>query len=130
MYKLKPYFLIGFGTLVGNSDEKAETTVDFQAAGVVLDFVYGKKLFAAGGFHLGAIIADVLHKQAEADGEKVHSGTFYKSSGLFLAPHVSVGINRKSHEFRLIFKPVFVFASEDQNKIDGFNASYLGVSYG
>ncbi|MFQ5769734.1 MAG: hypothetical protein ACE5HX_04305, partial [bacterium] len=35
LYKMKPWLRAGFETVVGNSDEKASTTFNFQGVGLV-----------------------------------------------------------------------------------------------
>lgn len=130
LYKVKPWLRVGFETLVGNSDENANTTFDFQGAGLFTDFYYGQRFFLAGGFHLGGMIVDVLHKETDAAGEKVNAGTFYKDEGVFFAPHVGVGMNIKSFELRLLAKTVLLIAADGNENIDGLNAPYVGLSWG
>ena len=130
LYSVKPYFRIGFETLVGNATEKKETTMDFQAAGVVFDFVYGKRLFVAGGVHAGPMIVDAMHRTGAASDNKVQDGVYYKSAGLFMAPYAGIGITVRSYEFRLYVKPVYVFSADEADPIDAFNAVYGGLSVG
>ncbi len=127
---IKPYFRIGFETLTGNSKVDAETSMDFQGAGLLLDFIFGRKFFVAAGVHAGGIIVDAVHKETAASGKNVETGTFYKSEGLFLAPYAAIGVNIKASEFRVFVKPVFMTSAEKDNNMDGFNSTYVGLSYG
>ena len=131
LYAVRPYLRLGFETLVGNSDQDARTTMNYQAAGVVLDFVYGKKIFLAGGVHAGPIIVNAMQRDGDASVVKAHAGTNYKSSGLFTAPYVGVGVRIKSYEFRLFVKQVHVFSPDDAEvEMDPFSATYGGLSMG
>ena len=127
---IKPWLRVGLETLTGNSKVNAETSMDFQGAGLLLDFVFGEKFFVAGGVHAGGIIVDVVHKETAASGENVETGTFYKSEGVFLAPYAAIGINIKASEFRFFVKPVFMTSAEKDNNMDGFNSTSVGLSYG
>lgn len=129
LYTVNQWVSVGFETLTGNSDSKAKTSMDFQGAGLLLDFRYGGKYFVAGGVHLGGVIVDAVHREAPAAGKNVQSGTFYKSEGFFFAPYAAVGVNIKSSEIRVFAKPVFMASPEDDN-IDGFNSTYVGLGYG
>lgn len=106
--KITPYFGIGFETLTGNSDAKAETSMDYQGVGLLFDFVVGSKYFAAGGLHMGGILVDVMHKESSAAGKHVDSGTFFKTDGYFLAPYGGVGINFNKNEIRFLAKSVLM----------------------
>ncbi len=130
LYTVRPYLRVGFETLVGNASEKEETTMDFQAAGAVLDLTYGNKLFVAGGIHAGPMIVDAMHRTGSASENKVQDGRFYKSAGLFFAPYVGVGTRIRSYEARVFVKSVNVAPVESSDPIDAFNASYGGVSVG
>ena len=127
---IKPWLRVGLETLTGNSKVNAETSMDFQGAGLLLDFIFGEKFFVAGGVHAGGIIVDAVHKETAASGENVETGTFYKSEGVFLAPYAAIGINIKASEFRFFVKPVFMTSAEKANNLDGFNSTSVGLSYG
>ena len=125
-------FRIGFETLTGNSDVDAETSMDYQGGGLLLDFNYnlGRQFFVAGGIHAGGIIVDAVHRETEALGKNVQTGTFYKSEGVFLAPSVAIGVNVKRAEFRIVVKPLFMTAVEEGNDMNRFNSTYVGLSHG
>ena len=127
MRSIKPWLRIGFETLAGNSGEAAETTMDFQGAGFVAEVHYGAKWFVGGGAHLGLVIVDAFHKEADTAGENVNSGIFYKNSGFFFGPYAGGGIRLKSSDLFVFIKPVLFFAVEDQKDIDAFSAIYAGV---
>lgn len=125
--KITPYFGIGFETLTGNSDAKAETSMDYQGVGLLFDFVAGSKYFAAGGIHIGGILVDAMHKESPADGKHVESGTYFKTDGYFLAPYAGVGVNFNKNEIRLLVKPVLMTG---KGKMNAFTSTYVGLSYG
>lgn len=129
---INPHFRIGFETLTGNSDVDAETSMDFQGGGLLLDFHYnlGRQFFVAGGIHAGGILVDAVHRETEASGKSVQTGTFYKSEGVFLAPSVAIGVNVKRVEFRIVVKPLFMTAVEEGNDMNRFNSTYVGLSHG
>ncbi|MBL7994098.1 hypothetical protein JNM05_01890 [bacterium] len=125
--KITPYFGIGFETLTGNSDAKAETGMDYQGVGLLFDFVAGSKYFAAGGIHMGGILVDAMHKESPAAGKHVDSGTYFKTDGYFLAPYAGVGVNFNKNEIRFLAKSVFMTG---KGKMNALNSTYVGLSYG
>jgi hypothetical protein len=124
------YLRIGVETLVGNSENKNSTTMNFQGAGVLFDISQGDKYFVNGGLHAGGVIVNVMsHSNGTAADNGVNSGIHYKDTGLFVAPYFGVGINFGKHELSLITK--WIFMSEGNNDdIDAFNAQYTGIGLG
>ncbi len=129
LYRLRPYLRIGFETLVASSDRDEVTTMNYQAAGPVLDLSYGDPWSIAGGVHVGALIANAMARQGAAPSEGASFGSFYKGSGGFLAPYVGIGFRFNRNELRLFVKPVITFGDSDRGGLAAFSAWFSGVRY-
>lgn len=129
-YEVRPYLRLGWETLVGNSDEDAETTMDFQAAGPIAELVFRRGRFVAvGGLHLGIMLANAMHRDDARADSGVQAGTFYKSGALFAAPYAGAGLFVGPFELRLFAKYVRVGAGSKANA-SAFSAPYVGLSAG
>lgn len=125
--RITPHFAVGVETLTGNSDAKANTSMDFQGVGLLFDFVGGRKYFVAGGVHAGGVLVDAMQKETPASGKYVESGTFFKSDGYFFAPYAGVGLNLRNFELRILAKSVLMAGA---GKMNAFNSTYVGLSFG
>ncbi len=130
LQEIKPNVRLGLETLVGNADEKAKTTMNFQGLGATANFVYGRKLFLSGGLHAGGIIVNAQQREGAASDNRAQSGTHFKSSGFFLAPFASVGLRVQNKEISLFIKHVSLYARKTQGPLEAFNALYAGLGYG
>ena len=130
LYQIRPNLKVGFETLVGNSSEHEKTSMDFQAAGAVVEWTYGRSVFVAGGAQMGAMIVDALSRDDAYADERVAKGTFFKGGGPFIAPYVGIGKYFGAWEARLMLKSVFVGQVEDDAPMDAFSAHYAGISVG
>ena len=129
LYRLRPYLRIGFETLVASSDRDEVTTMNYQAAGPVLDLSYGDPWSIAGGVHVGGLIANAMARQGTAPSEGASLGSFYKGSGGFLAPYMGIGFRFNRNELRLFVKPVITFGDSDRGGLAAFSAWFGGVRY-
>ena len=125
-YTWKPYLRLGLETLVGNSAANKSTTMNFQAAGPVAEFIYQGPVSLSGGLHMGGMILNAMHRPGASAANKVESGVYFKGEGVFLAPFAGIGTRIKSLEVRLFTKYVLV---SGENKVDSFSALYSGLSY-
>lgn len=91
MYKLRSHLRIGVETLVASSDKNEATTMNYQAAGPVIEVSYGRSWRIAGGVHGGGVIVNAMARQGTAPESGASTGTFFKGDGAFLAPYVDVG---------------------------------------
>lgn len=128
--EIKPNVRFGLETLVGNSNEKAKTTMNFQGLGATANFIYGRKLFLSGGLHAGGIIVNAQQREGAASDNRAQSGTHFKSSGFFLAPFAGLGLRVRNKEISLFIKHVSLYASKAQGPLEAFNSLYAGLGYG
>jgi hypothetical protein len=126
LYKVRPYLRIGVETLVSNSDQKPSTTMNYQAAGPVLEVSYGRSWFVTGGIHAGGLIVNAMVRENADPSERALSGTFYKGNGLFVAPSVDVGVRFRRAEVGLFAKRVNVSGGKDVN-MSGFSSTFTGL---
>ncbi len=125
---LNEHFRIGIETLVGNSEANGDS-MNFQGAGLTFDGIYGNKYFIATGIHVGAIIVNATHSDNAEIENGVYSGKFYKDSGVFLAPHVEVGVRWTMVELTLTVKHVQVALGEKNDDIKAFSGIYTGLGW-
>jgi hypothetical protein len=122
LYKLRPQLRIGVETLVSNSDQDAATTMNYQAAGPVVEFTYGKFWFVSGGVHFGGLIVNAMARQGAAPSEGATTGSFYKDDGVFIAPSVDVGYRFRWGEVGLFGKQVNILGD-----ISDFSSTFVGL---
>lgn len=129
MYKLRPYLRIGIETLVANSTQDAVTTMNYQAAGPVVELSYGRTWFVSGGVHGGGLIVNAMVRQGAAPTEGATTGAFFKGDGLFLAPYVDVGRRFRRGEVGVFVKQVSIVGEEERGGISDFSASFVGLRF-
>jgi hypothetical protein len=130
MYKLRPGLRIGIETLVSNSDQNATTTMNYQAAGPVVEVSYGKTWFISGGLHGGGLIVNAMVRDGVAPAEGASTGSFFKGNGLFLAPSVDVGRRIGRSEVGMFVKRVSVFGEQARGGISDFSSTFVGLRIG
>lgn len=130
MYKLRPYLRIGVETLVASSDKNAVTTMNYQAAGPVIEVSYGKTWFISGGVHGGGLIVNAMARQGADPTEGASTGAFFKGDGAFLAPYVDVGRRIGRYEIGVFLKQVSIFGEEERGGISEFSSSFVGLRFG
>ncbi len=130
MYKLRPYLRIGIETLVANSDKNAVTTMNYQAAGPVIEVSYGKSWFISGGVHAGGLIVNAMARQGATPAEGAATGSYYKGDGVFFAPSVDVGRRFRRYEIGVLMKQVNIFGEKERGGISEFSSSFVGLRFG
>lgn len=127
LFKVRPNLRIGVETLVANSNQNAATTMNYQAAGPVIELSYGSKWFVSGGVHLGGLIVNAMARQGAAPSEGASTGLFYKGNGLFVAPSVDIGYRFRRSEVGLFMKQVNIFGEEERGGISEFSSRFVGL---
>ncbi len=130
MYKVKPFLRIGVETLVANSDKNAVTSMNYQAAGPVIELSYGKSWFISGGVHGGGLIVNAMAREGAAPTEGAATGSFFKGNGAFLAPYVDVGRRLRQYEIGMFVKQVNVFGEKQRGGLSEFSATFVGLRFG
>jgi hypothetical protein len=129
MYKVRPHLRLGIETLVSNSDKTAVTTMNYQAAGPVVELSYGAPLFISGGVHAGGLVVNAMARQGPAPSEGASAGSFYKGDGMFLAPYVDIGYRFRRSELGLFLKQVNIFGEADRGGISEFSSTFVGLRF-
>jgi hypothetical protein len=127
LYNVRPHLRIGVETLVSNSDPDTLTSMNYQAAGPVVELSYGASWFVAGGVHFGGLIVNAMAREGAAPAEGATAGSFYKGTGAFVAPYLDVGRRFGRAEVGLFVKSVRVFGESDRGGISGFNSWVSGM---
>lgn len=123
------HFRVGVETLVGNSYGRTNTGILFQAAGMTAEYQTAGLWFVAFGVQGGAMIATATQPaDSTGTGAQAVSGSYYKGSGLFAAPHVSLGRRLGRREVRVLAKQVLDIPGS--KGLDAFDSIYIGVSFG
>jgi hypothetical protein len=126
-YRVRSHLRIGVETLVSNSDQNAATTMSYQAAGPVVELSYGESWFVSGGVHAGGLIVNAMARQGAAPAEGAAVGSFYKGSGMFVAPSVDVGYRFRRSEVGLFAKRVNIVGEKARGGISEFSSTFIGV---
>lgn len=129
LYKVRPHLRIGVETLVSNSDQDASTTMNYQAAGPVVELTYGDAWFISGGVHAGGLVVNAMARQGAAPSEGASSGSFFKGEGAFVAPTVDIGRRFRRSEVGLFVKRVNVFGEKERGGISDFSSTFVGVRF-
>ena len=130
LYKVRPQLRIGFETLVSSSDQNEPTTMNYQAAGPVVEFSYGESWFVSGGLHAGGLIVNAMSRQGAAPSEGASPGSFYKGNGMFVAPSLDVGRRFGRSEVGLYAKRVNIFGENERGGISDFSSTFVGLRFG
>ncbi len=128
-YRVRPYLRVGVETLVASSDKGATTSMNYQAAGSVVEVTYGKTWFVSSGVHAGGLIVNAMARQAPDPAEGASSGAFFKGDGAFFAPYVDVGYRFRRSELGLFVKQVNVFGEQERGGISEFSSSFVGLRF-
>jgi hypothetical protein len=129
LFKVRPHLRIGVETLVANSDQNAATTMNYQAAGPVVELTYGNSWFVSGGVHMGGLIVNVMARQGAAPSEGATTGAFYKGNGLFVAPSVDIGYRIRRSEVGVFAKQVSIFGEKERGGISEFGSTFVGLRF-
>jgi hypothetical protein len=130
MYKVRPYLRVGIETLVASSDKGEATTMNYQAAGPVIELSYGKTWFVSGGVHGGGVIVNAMARQGAAPAEGATTGSYFKGDGVFLAPYVDVGRRIRRYEIGVFLKQVNIFGEKERGGLSDFSSTFVGLRFG
>jgi hypothetical protein len=127
---VRSHLRLGVETLVGNSDQKAATTMNYQAAGPVVDVTYGEKWFVSGGMHVGGVIVNAMARADAAPATGATRGSYFKANGGFVAPYIDAGYRYRRSEIGGYVKRVGMFGAKDRGGLSPFSATFVGVRLG
>jgi hypothetical protein len=130
MYRVRPYLRIGIETLVASSDKEGTTTMNYQAAGPVVELSYGRSWFVSGGVHGGGLIVNAMSRTGAAPATGATTGSYFKGDGYFLAPYVDVGRRFGRYEVSAFAKQVSIFGEKDRGGISEFSSTFVGLRFG
>jgi hypothetical protein len=130
LFKVRPRLRIGVETLVSNSDQNAATTMNYQAAGPVVEFSYGESWFVSAGVHMGGLIVNAMARTGASSSEGAAPGSFYKGNGVFVAPSADIGYRFRRSEVGLFVKRVNIFGEEARGRISDFSSTFVGLRLG
>lgn len=129
LVKVRPHLRIGVETLVANSDQDAATTMNYQAAGPVVELSYGDTWFVSGGVHMGGLLVNAMAREGAVPSEGATGGSFYKGNGLFVAPSVAIGYRFRRTEVDLFAKRVSIFGEKEHSGISDFSSTFVGLRF-
>lgn len=129
LVKVRSHLRIGVETLVSSSDQDASTTMNYQAAGPVVELSYGEKWFVSGGVHAGGLLVNAMARQGAAPSQGASVGSFYKGNGMFVAPSVDIGYRFRRHEVGLFVKQVTIFGEEERGGLSDFSSTFAGLRF-
>jgi hypothetical protein len=129
LYQVRPYLRIGVETLVSNSTQDARTTMNYQAAGPVVELTYGRSWFIAGGVHAGGLIVNAMSRQGAAPASGAVTGSYFKGDGGFVAPYADVGYRFRRGEVGVFVKQVNVFGEKERGGISAFSSTFSGLRF-
>ncbi len=130
MFTVRPHLRVGVETLVSNSDKTARTTMNYQAAGPVVEVSYGSTWYVSGGLHAGGLIVNAMSRTGPAPTTGATSGSYFKGDGGFVSPYVDVGYRRGRREVGLFVKRVSVFGEPERGGISDFSSTFVGLRVG
>jgi hypothetical protein len=129
MYQVRPHLRIGIETLVSSSSADAVTTMNYQAAGPVIEVSYGRTWFISAGVHGGGLIVNAMSRTGAAPAEGASTGSFFKGDGAFIAPSVDIGRRFGRNELGLFVKQVSIFGEQDRGGISEFSSAFMGLRF-
>lgn len=129
LYRVRPHVRIGIETLVSNSDQDAATTMNYQAAGPVVELSFGDSWFVSGGVHAGGLIVNAMSRQGAAPPEGATTGSYFKGNGVFVSPYADVGYRYRRSEVGLFVKRVGIFGEKDRGGISDFSSTFAGLRF-
>jgi hypothetical protein len=130
MYRARPHLRIGIETLVASSDAKERTTMNYQAAGLVVEGTAGTTWFVSAGVHGGGLIVNVMARQGVARAAGADAGAFIKADGAFVAPYLDVGRRFRRFELGAYAKRVTVLGEKARGGLTEFGSAFAGVRLG
>jgi hypothetical protein len=129
LVKVRSHLRIGVETLVSNSDQKSATTMNYQAAGPLVELSYGDSWFVSGGVHMGGVIVNAMAREGADPGEGAVTGSYFKGNGLFVAPSIDVGYRFRRTEIGLFAKRVNILGEKERGGISEFSSTFVGLRF-
>lgn len=130
LVSVRSHLRIGVETLVGNSDQEATTTMNYQAAGPVAEVTYGEKWFVSSGVHAGGVIVNAMARTEATPAVGATRGSFFKANGGFVAPYADVGYRFRRSEVGMYVKRAEMLGAKDRGGLSPFSATFVGVRLG
>ena len=127
LVRVRPHLRLGVETLVANSNQDARTSMNYQAAGPVVELSYGNSWFVSGAMHAGGLIVNAMARDGEAPSEGAATGSFFKGNGYFVAPSADVGYRYRRGELGVFVKRVGVFGEKQRGGISDFSSTFVGL---
>jgi len=130
LVNVRSHLRLGVETLVANSKETLRTSMNYQAAGPVVEVSYGNSWFISGGVHVGGLIVNAMARQDAGPSTGAASGSFFKSDGYFVAPSADIGRRFRRYEVGLYVKQVNMFGGKKPAGISDFGSTFGGLRLG
>ncbi len=127
LYKVRAHLRVGVETLVSNSNKDARTTMNYQAAGPVVEVSYGDTWFISGGLHAGGLVVNAMSREGVPASEGATAGSYFKGDGAFVAPTLDLGYRFRRSELGLFVKRVNIFGEKDRGGISEFSSTFVGL---
>lgn len=127
LYTVRPHLRVGVETLVSNSNKDARTTMNYQAAGPVIEASYGDTWFISGGVHAGGLVVNAMSRQGASPSQGATAGSYFKGDGAFVAPTLDLGYRFRRSELGLFVKRVNIFGEKDRGGISEFSSTFVGL---
>lgn len=129
LVRVRPNLRIGVETLVANSSQDERTTMNYQAAGPVVELSYGSSWFVSGSVHMGGLIVNAMARQGDAPTDGATTGSYFKGNGLFFAPSVDIGYRFRRSEVSLFTKQVNILGEKERGGISDFSSRFVGLRF-
>ncbi len=129
LMKVRPHLRLGVETLVSNSDKTATTTMNYQAAGPVVELSYGRSWYVSGSVNAGGLIVNAMSRSGAAPAEGASQGSFFKGEGLYVAPSIDVGYRYRRLSLGVFLKQVSVFGEAERGGMSEFGSRFGGMKF-
>jgi hypothetical protein len=127
LYNVRRHLRLGVETLVSNSNKTLRTSMNYQAAGPVVDVTYGDSWFISGGMHVGGVVVNAMARDVASQPTGAATGSFFKSDGYFAAPSADVGYRFRLAELGLFIKHVNLFGGKERGGLSDFSSTFGGL---
>ena len=129
-YTVRRHVRIGVETLVSSSDQNEATTMNYQAAGPVVEFSYGDSWIVSGGVHAGGLIVNAMSRPGAAAPQGATTGSYFKGNGVFFSPYADVGYRFRRYEVGVFVKQVGIYGEKARGGISDFSSTFTGLRFG
>ncbi len=129
-YTVRPHVRVGVETLVASSDQNSVTTMNYQAAGPVVELTYGNSWFVSGGLHAGGLIVNAMSRPSAAAPRGATTGSYFKGNGVFVSPYADLGYRFRRGEVSAFVKRVGTSGEKARGGISNFGSTFAGLRVG